>query len=206
MYRTCIGYHLPVSRRTESVRPGCLSLRQSAHSGHSFPAPQRRPEPRRMRAFAVIHPNHGHRLGGEFWAFSRLCGALFSDATEPRRFWYGCQKIAISRTYRTSERTGFEGRPLRRRGLGSNNSVRYGSWFEAYLANRATLLIVVAGTPPSALAARRCQRSGPVYGACPIDLRGNSIAICLGAAWRNLHTQVTTRWVPTPPFRSGFRR
>jgi hypothetical protein len=77
--------------------------------GTFFSAPDQRSETRRMRAFAANCPNHERRCRRPFWAVFRLYPPLFSDATEPRPFWYGCQKIAISRTYTTSEQTGFEG-------------------------------------------------------------------------------------------------
>ncbi|MCD6072544.1 MAG: hypothetical protein K0S42_3060, partial [Microvirga sp.] len=53
------------------------SLRQSRQSGHSFPGACRRPEWRRTRAFAVIHPNHGDALRSPFWAISCLFSAHF---------------------------------------------------------------------------------------------------------------------------------
>jgi hypothetical protein len=36
------------------------------------------------------------RLRRPFWAISCLSSAPFSDATEPRPFWYGCQEIEKS--------------------------------------------------------------------------------------------------------------
>ena len=65
-------------------------LRQSRQSRHSFPCARRRPESHRMRAFPPINPNHGHRPGSPFRTLFGLFPALFSDATEPRPFWYGC--------------------------------------------------------------------------------------------------------------------
>ena len=38
-----------------------------------------------------------------FWAISCLSSAPFSDATEPRPFWYGCEKLDSSMSYKTPE-------------------------------------------------------------------------------------------------------
>ena len=118
-----------------------------------------------MPAFWLIYPNHGDGLQSLFSAISCLFSAPFSDATEPRPFWYGCQKLGMSTTYRTSERMGFEGRPLRRCGLGSNNSVRYSPGSKPTGKTRNS----PDRRSPSAvsLAARRCWRSGPVEGGGP---------------------------------------
>jgi hypothetical protein len=67
--------------------------------GTFFCVIRRRPECRRMRAFAVICPNHEHRPGSPFWAVFRFSPAPFSDTTEPRPFWYGCEKPARSMGY-----------------------------------------------------------------------------------------------------------
>jgi hypothetical protein len=75
------------------------SLRQDAQSGLSFSASRRRPEPRRMRAFPAICPNHGNPSIGPFRAAFCLSQPTFSDATEPRRFWYGCEKLDKSIRY-----------------------------------------------------------------------------------------------------------
>ncbi len=75
------------------------SLRQSPHLGHSFPSSRQRPERRRMPAFPLIYPNHGDGLRSPFWAISCLSSPPFSDATEPRPFWYGCEKPARSMGY-----------------------------------------------------------------------------------------------------------
>jgi hypothetical protein len=83
-------YTKPLKSHTERVRPQFLSLRQSRHSGLSFSAPRRQPEAPGMRAFAAICPNQAWRPTGPFWAVFRLSAAPFSDATEPRPFWYGC--------------------------------------------------------------------------------------------------------------------
>ena len=65
-------------------------LRQSRQSRHSFRRPAGLPEPRRLRAFPPNYPNHEQRPGSPFRAVFCLSPAPFSDATEPRRFWYGC--------------------------------------------------------------------------------------------------------------------
>jgi hypothetical protein len=95
-------------RQGSSSTPGALarqrpnqgfespSLRQSALWGHSFPAPDHRSESRSIGAFPPICPNHRRLPIGLFWAFSPLCWATFSDATEPRPFWYGCWKLSNS--------------------------------------------------------------------------------------------------------------
>jgi hypothetical protein len=72
-------------------------LRQSRQSGHSFSAAPRGLEARRMRAFAAICPNHRHRPRDRFRAAFRLSRPTFSEATEPRPFWYGCWKLSKSK-------------------------------------------------------------------------------------------------------------
>jgi hypothetical protein len=86
----------PLKNQLERVRRQSLSLRQHALSGHSFSVPDQRSETRRMRAFSAIHPNHSDWLTRPFQAVFRVSQRLFSDATEPRSFWYGCWKHAIS--------------------------------------------------------------------------------------------------------------
>jgi hypothetical protein len=65
------------------------SLRQSPQSKHSHSTLVSRLESRRMRAFSAIHPNHSDWLTRSFRAVFRVPQRLFSDATEPRPFWYG---------------------------------------------------------------------------------------------------------------------
>ena len=49
----------------------------------------------------------------------------FSDATEPRPFWYGCWKLDNSMSWRTPKGSGFERIPLGRSEPGSNCQVRH---------------------------------------------------------------------------------
>ena len=74
-----------------------------AQSGHSFSAPDQRSETRRMRPFLANCPNHGGRPPGPLRAVFRLSRPTFSDATEPRPFWYGCWKLDNSMGWRTPE-------------------------------------------------------------------------------------------------------
>jgi hypothetical protein len=91
---TC--YTKPLKYQGERVRPQFHSLRQSHQSGHSFCCAPRRPEPRRMPASRLIYSNHEDGLRSPFWSISCLSSAPFSDATEPRPFWYGCWKFGNS--------------------------------------------------------------------------------------------------------------
>ena len=99
-------YTKSLKSHTERVRPQLLSLRQFHQLGYSFRCARRRPEPRRMSAFRLIYPNHGDGLRSPFWAISCLSSAPFSDTTEPRPFWYGCEKPPNSRGYRDARRAG----------------------------------------------------------------------------------------------------
>jgi hypothetical protein len=83
-------YTNPLKSHAERVRPQFLSLRQEALSGHSFSAPDQRSETRRMWPFLANCPNHEDRLESPLWAVFRLSRPSFSEATEPRPFWYGC--------------------------------------------------------------------------------------------------------------------
>jgi hypothetical protein len=56
-----------------------------------------------MRAFAAICPNHEDRLEGPFRAVFRLSRPTFSEATELRPFWYGCEKLVNSMGYGAPE-------------------------------------------------------------------------------------------------------
>jgi hypothetical protein len=73
----------------ERVRRQFLSLRQSQQSGHSFSRSRHRREARRTGASPAIYPNQARRPPGLFQAVFRLSLPTFSDATEPRPFWYG---------------------------------------------------------------------------------------------------------------------
>ena len=77
-----------------------------------------------MRPFLANCPNHGDRLEGPLRAVFRLSRPTFSDATEPRPFWYGCWKLDNSTSWRTPEGDGFEKLPLRRSEPGSNHLVQ----------------------------------------------------------------------------------
>ena len=72
------------------------SLRQSRQSRHSFCCARRRLEPRRIRAFLLIYPNHRRQPKGPFRGLFCLSRPSFSEATEPRPFWYGCEKLVNS--------------------------------------------------------------------------------------------------------------
>ena len=78
-------------------------LRQSRQLGHSFSAPDPRSESRRLRPFPANCPNHEGRPGDPFRAVLRLSRPTFSDATEPRPFWYGCRKLDNSTGCRAPE-------------------------------------------------------------------------------------------------------
>ena len=72
-------------------------------SGHSFSAPDQRSETRRMRASRPFVRTTSARPLGPFRAVFRLSRPTFSDATEPRPFWYGCWKLDNSTGWRTPE-------------------------------------------------------------------------------------------------------
>ena len=69
------------------VRRQFLSLRQSPCSGHSFRCARHRPEPRRMRAFPPIYPNHEHRPEAHFGPFFVSLGRL--SPTQPNHGHFG---------------------------------------------------------------------------------------------------------------------
>jgi hypothetical protein len=83
-------YTKPLKSHTERVGRQFLSLRQDALSGHSFSAPDQWSKSRRLRPFLTNCPNHEDRLEGPLRAVFRLSRLTFSEATEPRPFWYGC--------------------------------------------------------------------------------------------------------------------
>ena len=112
------------ARLQKRVRRQLLSLRQSRHQGHSFCAPDQRSEPRRTRPLLANCPNHGDRAEDQLRAVFRLSRPTFSDATEPRPFWYGCWKLDNSMSWRTPEGNGFERIPLWRSAPGSNRLVQ----------------------------------------------------------------------------------
>ena len=62
------------------------------------------------------------RIRGPFWAVFLLRRATFSDATEPRPFWYGCQKLENQYVSGRTNGSGFEKLPLRRSEQGSKLS------------------------------------------------------------------------------------
>ena len=70
-------------------------------------------KPAEVRPSPANCPNHEDGLRGPFWAISCLSSAPFSDATEPRPFWYGCWKLDNSMSWRTPEGNGFERIPAR---------------------------------------------------------------------------------------------
>jgi hypothetical protein len=108
---------------TERSRRQFLSLRQDALSGHSFSAPDQRSESGRLRPFLANCPNHEDRLEGPLRAVFRLSQPTFSEATEPRPFWYGCQNLNSSMCRGRAKCVGFEKPPLRRSEHGSNRLV-----------------------------------------------------------------------------------
>jgi hypothetical protein len=68
-----------------------------------FSAPDQWSKPRRMRPFPANCPNRGARPEGPVRAVFRLSGFTFSEATEPRPFWYGCWKFDNSMSWRTPD-------------------------------------------------------------------------------------------------------
>src|SRR5687768_10080186 len=90
-----IWYSNSLKYIAERVRRQLLSLRQDALSGHSFSAPDPRSETRRLRPSLANCPNHEDWFEGPLRAVFRLSRPTFSEATEPRPFWYGCLKLEV---------------------------------------------------------------------------------------------------------------
>jgi hypothetical protein len=134
----------------KNVRGQCTSLRQDAQSGHSFCVIRRRPECRRMRAFAVICPNHEHRPGSPFRLFS--VSLRPPSLTQPNHGHFGTvvRSPPDQWVMRCQLGGGFESAALKRSEHGSNNSIRYGCRADRNRAPRG-----VAG------ADRRGARLGP---------------------------------------------
>jgi hypothetical protein len=95
--------HSGVLEKRRMFLVALLSLRQDALSGHSFSALDWRSESRRMRPFLANCPNHQEPSIALLRAVFRLSRPTFSEATEPRPFWYGCRKFDNSMGSRTPE-------------------------------------------------------------------------------------------------------
>ena len=84
----------PITEEGSTTVP--LPPRRDAQSGHSFSALDQRSETRRMWASPATCPNHAPRPLSPLRAVFRLSRPTFSDAAEPRPFWYGFGNIKNS--------------------------------------------------------------------------------------------------------------
>jgi hypothetical protein len=134
-----------------------------------------------MRPFPAICPNHENRPGSPIWALFCLSPARFSDATEPRPFWYGCQKLSRSMGYGSGE--GGAGSKGARSGGVTWDQTVYHVCVSAFQsipeiprrAARRPVQTPAVRHPPSAV--KRRASLAPRYRALPIFTRLNS-------AWR----------------------